>query len=157
MNKVYLNKKEFKYVSLIWEFFTYALGAIIWSFWINLVTWSKPELNEIIESVVIFEIIFVVRTVILIFRKHLISIYVDLENNLLIINQLRVFQKNLQTELSIEKLRIFELKNDWFTYFNLQDDKSFICISSSNYGLSEKKVRKIYNKLHSTTYLANCG
>ncbi len=150
MNKLYLNKKTFKYASLIWSFFAYIIGAIIWILWINLVTWSKPELNNIIETTIIFEIVFLVRTLTLIIRKHLISIYIDSENNLLIINQLRVFQKNLRTELNLEKLEISELKNEWFTYFNLQDDNDSICISSSNYGLTEKKVRKIYKKLHTT-------
>ncbi|MDY8135425.1 hypothetical protein [Aquimarina sp. 2201CG5-10] len=157
MNKIFKNKRTFKYESLLWQFLAYFIGAILWNLWINLVTWSKPELNEIIETIVIFEIVFIIRTVIFIVRKHLISIHIDTENNALIINQLRIFQKNLRTVLNLNKLNISELKNGWFTYFELQDDNNQISISSSNYGLSEKKLKKIYSKLNTIASIAHCG
>ncbi len=147
MNKFFISKKTFKYESLIWQFFGYIVSAIIWSFWINMVTWSKPELNDIFKTIIIFEIVFIVRTVIFIIRKHLISIHIDTENNTLIIHQLRLFQKNLRTILNLNKLCISDLKTGWFTYFELQDNYNLINISSSNYKLTKKMVRKIYNKL----------
>jgi hypothetical protein len=157
MNKIFLNKKAIKYTDFIWTFLTFIIAAIIWSFWANLMTWSKPQLDNIIEVIKISSIVFVAGTLILIIRKHLISIYIDSENNVLIITQLRVFQNNLQTNLNIHKLEISELKNEWFTYFNLKDDKSLICISSSNYGLSKKNVQKIHKNLnqYSTSFQKN--
>ncbi len=149
MKKIYQNKKALSYknINLLWDFLFYSILAPISVLIMHINTWSTIESTDFIYTFVLFILLFIIHNIIFAYRKHLLSIYIDTDNNTLIINQLRRFKKNSCTVLDINKLKISKLQIGWYIFFELDDTTQKITISSSNYGISEEKVNKLYQKI----------
>ena len=148
MKKVFKNKKTYTFKTFADHFLIYLLGAIVWMLFLDLTTWSKPDIQEIINCIIIFETILLLNSIAIIYRKHLISIYKDVENNRITIKQLRYFRPDIHTELKLNEITISEIKSGWYKYFEIQDNQQKVLISASTYNVDEKKLKKIHHKLH---------
>ena len=63
MKKLFKNKKALKPINLYWHCFSYAVGAVIWTLFMHLVLWNKPEPEDFMQTIIIFQIFFLIKTI----------------------------------------------------------------------------------------------
>ena len=141
-------------MNFLYGFVFFMIGAVLWSLWINLVTWREPELSYTLEVMIYFSVIFILKVLFTISRKHLKSINSLDENKTITVKQHLFFRSEVQTVFNLDQLKISELNDNWFTSFKLNDRSNSVVISSSNHGVSAKKIKKIHKKLCAITHYA---
>ncbi len=156
MEKLFKNRKRLKPIDFIYQQFSVVVTALIVSLIGNLFTWSKPELNDILRFMIIFEIYVVIRMLIYISRKHLDSVYIDYDSGMLIIKKFWAFKQHKIKTLQLNELMVSEIKHfpitsfTIFISFSLRDNQNIINISSAEYGIKENEIKEIHKKLHNT-------
>lgn len=154
MEKLFKNRRGLKPIDFIHQQFFVVVTALIVSLIGNLFTWSKPELNDILRYIVIFEIYVVIRMLIYISREHLDSVYIDYDSGMLIIKKFWAFRQHKVKTLRLNELMVSEIKHfpitsfTIFISFSIRDNQNIINISSADYGIKEKEIEKIHKKLY---------
>lgn len=162
MKKIFKNNRRLKYTDFINQFFILIPIALFWSLLIDLITWSKPEVMDIIKFIIIFKFAIIIKIFIYISRVKLDSIYIDYDNQSLVINKFLGFNSCRKTSLKLDELVVSKINHSPFISFTLfvsfiiKDNKNQVKLSSTCYYIHEKDIRVIHKKLstlHGINYL----
>ncbi|ARV13347.1 hypothetical protein BTO09_13800 [Gilvibacter sp. SZ-19] len=151
MKKIFKNKSILRPKTLLNYFIIHIVGAVLWNLWLSLITWSNIDPAEVLKTVAIFQVAFLIRAALLIKREHLSSIYV-IDNSEIEVIQNRLFRDNIKKYLNLEEVSLSEIERGFFSSFHLQDGNQSVKISSNQYGMTDKKILSLYDKLLTTTH-----
>ncbi|WP_157662541.1 hypothetical protein [Winogradskyella sp. PC-19] len=129
------------------------ISALIFSLFISILTWTKPNINQILIFILVFAILKSFKTLKHNYRNHLERILLDYENGKIIINQIRPSIKKTETIINYKEIRISEIRHipiSWFSfenYFWISDKYSKIKISTASNENREININEIYSEL----------
>ncbi|CAM1367463.1 hypothetical protein TOREUM_30747 [Tenacibaculum litoreum] len=161
MKKVFKNKRRLKYADFIKQFFIVIPIALFWSLLINLITWSKPEVMDIVIFTIIFEVVIILKMFIYIFNIKIDSIYINYDNQTLTINKFWGFNSLRKTTLKLDELVISKIDHSpitaftLFVFFTASDNKNKVKLSSSDFNIKEKDIRQIHKRLNTILTTTN--
>ncbi|NVK10160.1 MAG: hypothetical protein HWD89_13990 [Tenacibaculum sp.] len=162
MKNIFENKKTLKYTDFIKQFFIVIPIALFWSLLINLITWSKPEVMDIVKFIIIFEFAIIIKIFIYTSRVKLDSIYIDYDNQILVINKFLGFNSCRKASLKLDELVVSKINHSPFTtftlfvFFTIKDNQNQIKISSDGYGIKEEDIKQIYEELNTIPATIRC-
>lgn len=128
--------------------------VLITSLFKSLLSWTKPEISEILIFFLIFNIIVLIQTLIHNYKNHLESITLDYEENKLILKYVKLSKNSTETVIKLNQIKVSEIKHmpiSWvsFTnYFWVSDMKSKIKISTAGHGIKEIELDEIHTELN---------
>ena len=153
MKKIFKSKRRLKRADFIKQFFIIIPIVLFWSLIINLITWSKPDMISIVKFIMIFEVAFILKMIIYTSKKQLDSIYIDYDNQTLVINKFWGFNSSKKITLKLNELAVSKINHSPFTsftlfiFFTVKDNQNQIKISSNGYGIKEEDIKQIYEEL----------
>ncbi|WP_299157584.1 hypothetical protein [uncultured Tenacibaculum sp.] len=153
MKTLFENKKnKIKYNRLLKSMLiSVPISALIFSFFKSFLSWTKPEIKEILIFILILGILKLGEALIHNYRNHLESITLDYENEKIMFSHVVLSKENTKTTMELKEIKISEIKHvpvSWFSFINyfwISDEKSKIKISTA--GHENKDI--ILNKIHS--------
>lgn len=130
------------------------ISALIFSLFISFLTWTKPNINEILIFILIFVILKLFQFLKHNYRNHLERISLDNENGKIIINHIRPSIKKTETVMNFKEIRISNIRHmpvSWFSlenYFWIYDNYSKIKISTVGHENKEININEIHSELN---------
>jgi hypothetical protein len=130
------------------------ISAFIFSLLIFFLTWTKPDINQILIFILVFAILKSMRTLIYNYRKHLERISLDYEKRTIIINQIRPSKKKTETIMDFNEIKVSKIKYmpiSWFSvinYFWISDKRSKVKISTLGHENKEINLNEIHLELN---------
>ncbi len=152
---LFINKKESNtFKEIIRDIIiTVPIAVFLFSFFKSLITWSKPELHEIINYLIIFEVGIILKIAFQIFKNHLESIVFNSDENKLIITQIKPLKTTTKTIFKLDQLEISEIKHFPFSsfaisnYFILKNTHAKIKISTAGHEKKEIDLHEIHKTI----------
>ncbi|OCK42394.1 hypothetical protein BA195_13980 [Tenacibaculum soleae] len=130
------------------------ISALIFSLFISILTWTKPNINRILIFILIFVILKLFQSLKHNYRNHLERISLDNENGKIIINHIRPSKKRTETVMNFKEIKISNIKYlpaSWFSlenYFWISDSHSKIKISTAGHENKEININEIHAELN---------
>lgn len=130
------------------------ISALIFSLFISILTWTKPNTNRVLIFILIFAILKLFKTLKHNYRNHLEKISLDYENGKIIINHIKPSIKKTETIMELKEVKVSEIKFmpiSWFSYENyfwISDKNSKIRISTAGHEKREINLNKIHSELN---------
>ncbi|MGQ3679263.1 hypothetical protein [Tenacibaculum discolor] len=111
---------------------------------------------DIVKFIIIFEFAIIIKIFIYISRVKLDSIYIDYDNQTLVINKFLGFNSCRKASLKLDELVFSKINHSPFTtftlfvFFTIKDNQNQVKISSDGYGIKEEDIKQIYEELNTT-------
>ncbi|SNR14727.1 hypothetical protein [Tenacibaculum jejuense] len=135
-------------------FINATISALIFSLFISILTWTKPNINKVLIFILVFVIIRLLKSLKHNYRNHLERISLDNENGKIIINHIKPSIKQTETIMSFKEIRVSKIKHmpfSWFSlenYFWISDNYSKIKISTCGHENREININEIHSELN---------